>query len=267
MVDCPPMPSPSPECVESGAVTGEYPTLSNAPIAEALIDIRVVLPTETSVAGLEAFADPFRDRFTQSQPHHRGALKIEMNPVTAPVVTPTGPTPDGFVWTAPTENLIAQCRLDGFTLSKLRPYDSWRTFCPFFVECWNRYVQVAKPLKITRVALRYVNRLELPNGVDMKESILTVPEIGPNIPQNLPAFLMRLAIPNPSGEMAIVTLTSEDVQTLSGDFPIIFDIDVFRDVELEVGDPTLWKVIRDLRAYKNTIFFNSLTPKALDRYR
>jgi len=266
MINLPSMPNPLPRCLESGAPTGDFPALRNAPIVEALIDIRVSLPVDTDLASLESFSEPFSDRFTQSKLRASAAATIEFGEA-APVISSTGPTPDGYFFTAPQEKLVAQARLDGFTLSKLKPYESWKTFCPQFVELWNHYVIVAKPTKITRIALRYVNRIEIPIGGDFKEYILTVPEIAPGIPQSLPAFLMRLVIPSPAGDMAIVTEKAGDAPSQRDVFPLILDIDVFRDVEMDIQDTALWKIIRDLRSYKNTIFFNSLTPKALEMFQ
>ena len=234
---------------------------------EALIDIRVTLPTEIDLARLKTFPEPFAERFPESKLRSSAAARIAFNDQAAPVVTSEGPTPDGYFFRGPGGDLIAQARLDGFTLSKLKPYDSWMTFCPQFVELWNRYIAVAHPLKITRVALRYINRIELPVAVDFKKYLLTVPEIAPGIPQSLPALLMRLVIPSPSGNIAIVTETAGDTPSDPGMFPLIFDIDVFRDVDMSTGDAALWSIIRDLRLYKNTIFFNSLTPTALEMYK
>ena len=267
MMNMPQVPSPSPECLESGASTGDFPVLKNAPIVEALIDLRVGLPIETDLGCLKSFSEPFGERFTEAKLRQSGAATIQFGEGGIPAISSTGPTPDGYFFNAPQEKLIAQARLDGFTLSKLKPYDSWKTFCPQFVELWKRYLTVAKPLKITRVALRYVNRIELPLGRDFKDYILTVPEIAPGIPQALPEFLMRLVIPSDTGEMAIVTETMGDQPSQADFFPLIFDIDVFRDVDMEIGDPALWGVIRGLRAYKNLVFFRSLTPATLEMFK
>jgi uncharacterized protein (TIGR04255 family) len=256
----------SPECLESGAETG-FPTLRNAPITEAVIDIRVKLSTDIDLARLATFSDPFPLRFEKPKLRHSGAAQIEFKASEAPVMTSTRPTPDGYIFLAPAEKLIAQARIDGFSLSKLKPYDSWKKFCPQFVELWDRYVSVVRPARITRIALRYINRIELPVGNEFKEYILTFPEVAPGIPQGLPVFLARLVIPSPTGNMAVVTETNGGSPSSPTLFPMIFDIDVFRDVDMEIGDAKLWSTIRDLRSYKNTIFFKSLTPKALEMFQ
>jgi uncharacterized protein (TIGR04255 family) len=232
---------------------------------EALIDIRVALPTDIDLDRLATFSEPLLARFSESKPRMSAQARIEISEKGA-AMTSTDPKPDGHIFRSPSENLTVQARLDGFTLSKAKPYESWKTFCPQFVELWQRFVVVARPLKITRVALRYINRIPIPLGVDMKEYLLTIPEVAPGVPQFLASLLMRLAIPHQTGSLAVVTLASVPPGEVPG-YPLIFDIDVFREVEMLVDDPSLWKLIRELRAFKNTIFFKSLTPRALEMFR
>jgi uncharacterized protein (TIGR04255 family) len=254
------------ECSESGAPTGDYPVLRNAPITEALIDIRVAGVTGSVVEGLASFRDAFPSRFPEKRSRSSVATTINFDQKAPPTLTAKGPNTDGYIFTSPAENLVAQVRTDGFTLSKLKPYDSWKTFCPQFVALWRRYLEVAQPAKITRVALRYVNRIVVPTGKDLKGFILTGPEIAPKLPQDLPAFLMRLVLPSQNGEIAIVTETFEPSLDLHS-VPLIFDIDVFREIELGLEDPALWQTIKGLRSYKNQIFFNSITPTALEVFK
>jgi uncharacterized protein (TIGR04255 family) len=55
---------------------------------------------------------------------------------------------------------------------------------------------VTKPKLINRLALRYVNRLDLPLPVgDLKYYLRTVPEVSPDLPQGLSGYFMQLQIP------------------------------------------------------------------------
>lgn len=176
--------------------------------------------------------------------------------------------PDGYVMRSHEEALVVQARLDGFTVNKLTPYVSWKSLTDDARVLWKQYIEVAHPIKVRRLAVRYTNRLELQPGTDFKESLLTVPELAPGLPQGLPEFLMRLVIPHPSGVTAIVTEMSEPVKPDSEVAPIILDIDVFREVELPAKfEEGIWGVLSQLRAYKNLIFFQTLTPALLGKYK
>ncbi len=245
-----------------------FPTLRNAPITEALIDIQVQLPPEVDVAQLRIFHEGLDDRFPHVEQRLRASAGLQMDSQAGAEFKSEGPTPDGWVMRSEKDALIVQARLDGFTVNKLPPYITWKSLKERARELWQRYVEIARPIKVTRLAARYVNRIEVPLGVDFKEAILTVPEIAPGIPQGLPEYFMRLVIPHPAGSTAIVTLASPVAPPTGDMLPMLFDIDVFRFTDLATADDSsIWSTMEELRAYKNVIFFNSITPAQLEKYR
>src|SRR5258708_8001744 len=98
--------------------------------------------------------------------------------------------------------------MNGFTINKFTPYIRWKSLSDLGRELWGRYVRIARPTKVTRLAVRYTNRIKIEAGRDFKQIILTNPEIAPGIPQGLPEFLIRFVIPHPSCSTANVTESS-----------------------------------------------------------
>ncbi|HTA41392.1 MAG TPA: TIGR04255 family protein [Bryobacteraceae bacterium] len=239
-----------------------FPTLRRAPISEATIDIQVTLLPDVNLEKLRAFHRGLEQRFPLVEDRMRVAALLQMNKAASPAITSQGPTPDGLLMRSESEALVVQARLDGFSLNKLAPYAKWDALRAQAQELWQRYLDVAGPVAVKRLAVRYINRIELEPGVDFKESILTVPEIAPGIPQGLPEYFMRLVIPHESGSTAIVTQAS-----LPPTFDMLFDIDVFRFTDIRASDfEEIWPTLEELRAYKNVIFFNSITPKQMEKY-
>jgi uncharacterized protein (TIGR04255 family) len=243
-----------------------FPTLRRAPITEATIDIQVTLPPDVDLEQLRAFHRGLEQRFPLVEDRIRVDAHLQMRKDAAPEMTSQGPTPDGLLMRSENEALVVQARLDGFSLNKLAPYSKWDVLRGQAEELWSRYVNVARPVSVKRLAVRYINRIELQPGVDFKESILTVPEIAPGVPQGLPEYFMRLVIPHETGATAIVTQASlpPTVEALPA---MIFDIDVFRYTEIPASEfGGIWRILEELRAYKNVIFFNSVTPKQMEKY-
>lgn len=240
----------------------------NAPITEALLDIRVKLPSEVSLARLATFHDGVREQYPLKQERVRWGGSIQFKPGSAPEVSQASGEPEGYLFTSTDGRQIVQARLDGFTFNKLKPYDRWETFRDQARELWQRYLQVASPEGITRLALRYINRIEIPLPMrDFKDYILTTPEIAPELPQGLDSFFMRLVIPDPkTGAVAIVTEASEPVAESGKTLPLILDIDVFRVVALGVKDEAIWETFERLRDLKNEVFFKSVTQKTKERF-
>ena len=154
--------------------------------------------------------------------------------------------------------------MDGFTFSKLKPYEDWKAFSGAAKDLWGRSTSLVSPIHATRVAVRYVNRLGLAVGVNLGDYLQTVPKIADGIPQGLGGFLMRLVIPDvASGSVAILTQTTVPDPSPTT-YPVILDIDAFREVVLDPADTQLWTILEELRRFKNTIFFKTLTKLALE---
>jgi len=242
----------------------------NAPITEALLDIRVKLPGQTDLEKLATFHDAIKQQYPSKQERlaWRGHVEIKASPVPEVSQSAAG-GPDGYLFTSGDGRHVVQARLDGFTFSRLKPYDKWTTLRDEAKELWQRYVQIASPDTVTRIALRYINRIEIPLPMrDFKDYILTTPEIAPDLPQGLESFFMRLVIPDPKGQaVAIVTEAVEPVDEAHKRLPLIFDIDVFRAVAFNVQDNSMWETFEYLHDLKNEIFFKSLTPKAKELFR
>ena len=161
-----------------------------------------------------------------------------------------------------------QARLDGFTFNKLKPYEKWEIFFKEARTLWDLYIKAANPLKITRIALRYVNRIEIPLPVsDFKEYIKTIPEIAPSLPYKLERFFMQFVMPNNEIEAtAIITQTIEPPAP-NQKRPLIFDIDVWKLTDYKGNTEEMWEVFEKLRMFKNEIFNESITEKAKELFQ
>jgi uncharacterized protein (TIGR04255 family) len=236
----------------------------NAPIAEALFDIRVKLPPDADLDQLAAFQDSIRDRFPRRLDMTAWGVDVQIAQGGPPEVLQPTSGAIGYAFQSPDQKKLVQARLDGFTFNKLRPYEEWRVFRDEARELWQHYIAIARPISTTRLALRYINRIEIPLPFnDFKEYILTVPEIAPGLPQGLAELFMRLVIPYPEERAtAIVTETIERVEPDARVLPFIFDIDVFREAILDPQAKEIWDTFETLRRLKNDIFFKSLTKEA-----
>lgn len=245
----------------------EWPRFPNAPINEALLDIRAKLPAATDLARLARFQEGIRDRYPNRRERSTWQAGLQLSPTGDVKVEPSTGGTDGYLFTTSDGRRVVQARLDGFTFNWLKPYDRWQTFRKEAKELWMLYVETAAPEKVSRIALRYINQLNIPLPMkDFKDYIRTIPEIAPSLPQGLQNFLMRLEIPDPdSGSLAIVTQTMAPPKgdTLS----LIFDIDVIREQAFDPGSPDLWAAFDQLREFKNRIFFFSITERAQELFK
>lgn len=155
---------------------------SKAPITEATVDLRVTLPEGASIMHLEELSQSLSDRYPESQKLYKGELSFSI-----------GDEPQaankqqqiGFRLISVDKRQIAQITTEGFTFSLLGPYDQWEPFCEEARALWNVYRSALKPSRVTQIAVRYINRLDIPfASVELKDYLRTVPEVSPDLPRS-----------------------------------------------------------------------------------
>lgn len=246
----------------------KFITFKSAPITEALLDIRVKLPQDLTIENIESFYEKVKDEFPDKKERKHFQAKIDFSSDKPFSNEQISGKIDGYLFKSSVEKKVVQSRMDGFTFNKLKPYNDWNSFSSEARKLWNIYYEMFNPLKITRIALRYINRIDIPLPFEnFKEYILTIPEIACDLPQGLSNFFMQLNIPNIKiNATAVINETMKEI-TKDNKLPFIFDIDVFQINNYSNNDEKIWEEFEKLRNFKNEIFFNSLTKKAKELFK
>jgi uncharacterized protein (TIGR04255 family) len=158
---------------------------------------------------------------------------------------------------------VAQFRIDGFTFSRLSPYTSWDEIFPEAFRLFKMYVGIMAPDFITRIAVRYINKLSIPLPLgDFSEYLGAPPVIPTDLPKQVATFLTRIVIPEADlGAEAVITQALEK-PTDPNFVTIILDIDVYRARQYELDIERIKLEFEELRQLKNKIFFGSITEEA-----
>lgn len=242
--------------------------LPKASIQEAMIDIRVAMPPDFQVAALKSFGKGLEQRFPETQEQHQVAQGFQFSLVGEPQVIAPTRTLDGYRFISKADGKIVQAQREGFTFNKLRPYTQWEEFRSEAKELWQRYIEVSKPQTVHRLAVRYINRIELPHDLlDMRELCILFPDIPDSISnQGLVEYFQRFVVPRSDGLVSAVSLSLDNA--ISPAKPaIILDIDVWSALQQSPQIDTLWHQFEALRALKNQVFDASLTEKAKALFR
>ena len=241
---------------------------SKAPITEAIIDVRAVLPDDVDVATLRRGHDSEITAYPQATPLYLAHVHVEMPKAQAPTMQSTHGA-HGWKSISADKLYVWQSRLDGFTLSRLAPYDQWKSFRAEAERLWDRYRIHARPAQVTRIAVRYVNRFDLPSQMgDLKEYLTTQPEVTTTMPHYaLAGFFMQLQIPQP--DLSAMLLLNEALVPPSGPetISVLLDIDLFIEKTLPTDSAQIWESIERLRHRKNEVFEGCITDATRERIR
>lgn len=232
---------------------------SNAPITEALIDIQVELPAGTTLSALESAFDRIKEKY----PTKKKKVSFEGQFSGGEEIGASAKqTHTGFAFYSVDGKQIVQARLDGFTFSRLKPYGSWPELRDEAKSLWTIYREMAKPIKMTRIAVRYINQIDVPLPfADFNEYFRTVPEVSPDLPQELSTFFMRLEFPQTDFEGILVLTQTMVPPPQPGVASFILDIDVVKADSNLTSDVEAWALLEIMHERKNEIFEGCITDK------
>jgi uncharacterized protein (TIGR04255 family) len=238
---------------------------SKAPITEALIALNVKLPEETPVSALELCGNDEGLRYPDKKKFNLAIGRMELGEEFSTSAT-TRHT--GFVFANADKKQVFQVRLDGFTFSRLAPYERWETLRDEARRLWGIYRRIAKPVTVERLAVRYINRLDFPLPLlEMKDYLRTVPEIAPDLPQGLAGFFMQLNIPQPDIDSTLL-LNETIIEPPGPDrVSIVLDIDLFRAAQVPSDEEEMWAFFEKLHMRKNEIFEACITDRTRELIR
>ena len=231
------------------------------------MDIRVRLPVGTELAKLGALHEKISAEYPIRKERNAMEAGVHFGPGGSVSMVPPSSRVDGYLFTSADGRQIVQARLDGFTANRLKPYRDWGTFRDEARRHWDLYIRQVSPEAVSRIALRYINRIDIPLPfADFKEYVLTTPEVAPGLPQGLATFFMRLVLPLEAfGCVAVITETLEEPKAEA--VPYILDIDVFSQRHFSPDDEEMWRTFETLRLAKNEVFFKSVTPRAQELFQ
>jgi len=244
--------------------------LSSPPIVEAVVDIDCDMPPGLEIAALEA---PARDLLRDRYPKFRTQLVYEhqiKRQGTAPPEMSVRHAVQALRFFHDDEKQLVQVRLQGFSFNRLAPYSSLDDYSPEIERTWRLFVQLAGPVQVRLIRLRYINRILLPataGRVDLDHYL----RLGPKLPDEdnltLAGFLhQHTAVEVGTRNQVNIVLTAQPVENEK--LPIILDIETFEPLHVEPND---WSSIRakiqSLRNLKNMVFKKSLTRRCLKLFQ
>jgi uncharacterized protein (TIGR04255 family) len=240
--------------------------LNKAPITEALIDIRVKLPADRQdPTCIKSFTQninkPFPGQFPEEKELRDVQMKFEIGP---PPRQETQSSHVGYRYDSKDGKRVIQTKLDGFTFSWLKPYETWEVLRKDAYAAWQVYRDLMKPEAITRVATRFINQIEIPgSSIDFNDYLTAAPVIPTELPQAYSSFLTRMAIPDVANQVMIIITQAFQQGVNPQVIPVVIDIDVFMEKlfenQGESWDRMAWQNIDSLRSIKNRVFFESIT--------
>jgi uncharacterized protein (TIGR04255 family) len=241
-----------------------------APIVEAILDIQVKWSSPPAQDTFAQLAKSLEHEYPTSQ----SVGEVQVSLVNAPAFDSSSVTQSvhvsGFRLTTSQNDRILQILPRGVTFSHLPPYTSWETFRSEARLIWDGYVEYAKPVAVTRVALRYINRIEIPmERFELSDYFNLYPEVPKTITQDMSGFFMQVQMPQNDLASDITAVINFAIagRRDDGATGMLLDIDVFAVRDLPTSAGEVFELCNLLRVRKNEIFEASISEKARELFR
>lgn len=241
--------------------------LSKAPITEAVIDFRCNLAPEFDLESLKLLAEE------HGYPECKAIRMFEFQMRQKGDKAPEGKHIDqgliGWRYSSPDGLQIVQLRKDGLTFSRLAPYTDWHMVFTEASRLYRLYFAAAAPEEVNRIAVRYINRMQLPEDEvgDFSRFLTSPPAFPTDRPVLLGGFLNQVqVVDSVSGIAATVTQTIQPGGSKPGLLPLILDLDVYERGTFPADPETILPRFGALRDTKNRYFFGSITEETANLF-
>lgn len=158
-----------------------------------------------------------------------------------------------------------------FTISRVAPYTGWEKLLTRFTRDWGTWKAVTGHKPLSRVGMRYINRIDIPDpssGLIPQNDYLRIwaqsPDtLGPTLGYSVQCISF---LPNISSKIVINSATVP-ASIVPGHTSFVLDIDIGRDFEVPQRDDKIVDLLSQMRLEKNRIFESCITDKARELFR
>jgi len=199
-------------------------------------------------------------------PMRHGQFSLKYGLAVAPEATITQDELLGARFESPDRSKIILLRRNGITCSIVQGYSTWSDLKRTAQEIWPLFRGWAGRTQVSRLALRYINVIEIPLASDFDDYLASAPRVPSELPQLIASFFERVIIPFTEADAHAIVIQATEPKP-GPSVSVVLDIDVQCNRTLDASDVRIWETLDKIREIKNLIFFSHMTEKGLEAYR
>lgn len=154
-------------------------------------------------------------------------------------------------------------------LSQLAPYPGWDAFIARFRTAWKVMRRVGGYREITRVGVRYINRVDIPfeDGKAEYEKHLNIYPKLPESMESVDMYTVQTLSRLPDIGCSLRINSGRMPSPLINHASFILDIDIAKEQDLPMKEGSLFELLDAVRLEKNRIFEDCVSDLARDRFK
>lgn len=232
---------------------------SKAPIAQSILDLHVDSNADLDTLGGLNFGAGYQ------------ASNMIYTPSNSTIENDDGmPEATGYAYRREDTGRTIHATSDEFSFIWSDAYTCWEDFIAEAEAAWLSYKHDAVPVAVSRIGVRFVNQIPLPEKpIEIKDYLRTSVDISSYLPQQVAGMFFQVQVPLHAlldGELDVTATITSALLPQDEDHPgggLLLDIDVVANVAMStqsVGfDDSLRGTLDKLRLAKNYVFEACIT--------
>ena len=198
-------------------------TYTKPPLIEAICDLKFSSSQQWDWTIPGIFYGYIRDKFPIKE--QLTTIETQIDAQEGKFVQKTLPK---LRFSSETRDAVIQIAPDTLSIHQLPPYDGWISFKKRIIEYLELYRESAHPSKLTHIALRYIDHIEVPiEGTELEAYFRVLPQIPHPIPQGFASFLLNVDIPYDSATKALRVSFGTVMPKAQGNVAYVLDLNMF----------------------------------------
>lgn len=146
--------------------------------------------------------------------------------------------------------------------ARLAPYEGWENFISRAKTNWDLWKRTVGFRKLTRLGVRYINRLDIPEPESQRIRLSNYVNVFPQLPNigipGIANFAMNVVSPLGKDDCKLILNVGVVPSPLVKTASFVLDLDVSREPPPS-NEQELWALVDRIRNYKNAIFEGAIT--------
>ena len=238
------------------------PQYKRPPITEAVIELR--LEQSLSRTELDKLLQRFKDDYASSEDYV--GYEVRVNP--AERRADFEEQNRGYKLASSDRADVLLVTPAHFSCSRLAPYVGWEAFRARAEDHWRTWKRVVGYRKISRIGVRFINRIDIPAARGESVKVSTYLRVYPRARalKHLQGYAMQMTGKLEQDNLRVVINSSLVPPPLVDHISVVLDIDISCETDAPQRDDEVWALIDKIRMHKNQIFEESVTDRARELF-
>ncbi len=229
--------------------TETFPHLSAPPIVEAIIHWQARAQNLWDSKTIQTELSERLSNYANCQPLEQ--LSIDM----------------GYRLTSIDKLNVALFSRDGVAFSRMKPYEGWQQFTASARNVWLAFEQIAAPVEIQRLGIRFVNHIPAASIETIADYLKEPPTCPSNLPLKEFLYQSTFSVPDRPYGIRVIELVQPTVAGQAESSGLYLDIDVYTTKPIDCSGRDRDLALSEMRWLKNKIFFDLLTESAIESFQ